>query len=246
MVVLPTKKVPAKSTDPRVLVLYGGEKTGKTSALAQLDSNLIIDLEGGSEFIDAMAIQARTVNDLGEIAQAIRAKNTEVGHNFYKHITIDNATDLQEICLEYAAKLYKRTPQGKTWTGTDVREVARGAGYMYLREAVMKVITMFKELCDTIIIVGHYKDNTVNKNGEEVTERRLDLVGSLAGQVCRQADGVGYMYRKENEVHINFDGSENTAMGCRAEHLINQDIVISTMDNDRKLTTYWDKVFKED
>ena len=59
----------------------------KTSALAQLDNNLIVDLEGGSTFIDAMAVQARTIEDLGQIAQAIRAKNEEVGHKFYKHIT---------------------------------------------------------------------------------------------------------------------------------------------------------------
>ena len=67
---LPTKPVPAISTNPKFLVLFGKEKTGKTSALAQLENNLIIDLEGGSTFIDAMAIQARTINDLGEIARS--------------------------------------------------------------------------------------------------------------------------------------------------------------------------------
>lgn len=105
MVTLPTSKVPATSTNPHFMILYGRPKAGKTSALAQLDNNLIVDLEGGSTFIDAMAVQARSVNELGEIAQAIRAKNTEVGHNFYKHITIDNATRLEEICLPYAAIL---------------------------------------------------------------------------------------------------------------------------------------------
>ncbi len=102
---LPTSKIPAISTNPRYMVLYGLPKAGKTSCVAQLDNNLIIDLEGGSQFIDAMAVQARTINDLGEIAQAIRAKNTEVGHAFYRHITIDNATRLEEICLPYAATL---------------------------------------------------------------------------------------------------------------------------------------------
>ena len=69
--VLPTTKVPATSTNPQYLILYGLPKAGKTSALAQLEGNLIIDLEGGSKFIDALAIQARTINDLGEIAQEI-------------------------------------------------------------------------------------------------------------------------------------------------------------------------------
>ena len=103
--VLPTQKIPATSTNPKYLVLYGLPKAGKTSALAQLDNNLIIDLEGGSKFLDALAIQARTITDLGEIAQAIRAKNEEVGHNFYKHITIDNATRLEDICMSYACTL---------------------------------------------------------------------------------------------------------------------------------------------
>ena len=137
----------------------------KTSCLAQLENNLIIDLEGGSQFIDAMAVQARSVNELGEIAQAIRAKNKEVGHNFYKHITIDNATRLEEMCLSYAKLLYMQTPTGKNYKGEDIRTLPNGSGYMYLRQAVRKVIDMFRELCDEFILVGHVKDVQIEQNG---------------------------------------------------------------------------------
>lgn len=244
---LPTSKIPASTTNPQFLVLIGREKVGKTSALAQLDSNLIIDLEGGSTFVDAMAIQCRTISDLGEAASAIRAKNKEVGHNFYKHITIDNATSLEEICLGYAATLYRQQPMGKNWTGTDVRTLPQGSGYYYLRTAVLKVIDMFKELCDEFILVGHIKDTIVDDpaTGEELTERSLDLVGKLSGMVCRRCDGVGYMYRSGNEVHIKFKADKNIAMGCRSEHLKNKDIVISEMNDETgELTTHWDRVYK--
>ena len=244
---LPTSKIPASTTNPKFLVLIGREKVGKTSALAQLDNNLIIDLEGGSTFVDAMAIQCRTISDLGEAASAIRAKNKEVGHNFYRHITIDNATSLEEICLGYAATLYRQQPVGKNWTGTDVRTLPQGSGYYYLRTAVLKVIDMFKELCDEFILVGHIKDTIVDdpSTGEELTERSLDLVGKLAGMVCRKCDGVGYMYRSGNEVHIKFKADKNIAMGCRSDHLRNKDIVISEMDDETGvLTTHWDKIFK--
>lgn len=244
---LPTSKIPASTTNPQFLVLIGREKVGKTSALAQLDSNLIIDLEGGSTFVDAMAIQCRTISDLGEAASAIRAKNKEVGHNFYKHITIDNATSLEEICLGYAATLYRQQPMGKNWTGTDVRTLPQGSGYYYLRTAVLKVIDMFKELCDEFILVGHIKDTIVDDpaTGEELTERSLDLVGKLSGMVCRRCDGVGYMYRSGNEVHIKFKADKNIAMGCRSEHLKNKDIVISEMDDETGvLTTHWDRIYK--
>ena len=244
---LPTSKIPASTTNPQFLVLIGREKVGKTSALAQLDNNLIIDLEGGSTFVDAMAIQCRTISDLGEAASAIRAKNKEVGHNFYKHITIDNATSLEEICLGYAATLYRQQPIGKNWTGTDVRTLPQGSGYYYLRTAVLKVIDMFKELCDEFILVGHIKDTIVDDpaTGEELTERSLDLVGKLAGMVCRRCDGVGYMYRSGNEVHIKFKADKNIAMGCRSEHLKNKDIVISEMNDDTGvLTPHWDRIYK--
>ena len=244
---LPTSKIPASTTNPKFLVLIGREKVGKTSALAQLDNNLIIDLEGGSTFVDAMAIQCRTISDLGEAASAIRAKNKEVGHNFYRHITIDNATSLEEICLGYAATLYRQQPVGKNWTGNDVRTLPQGSGYYYLRTAVLKVIDMFKELCDEFILVGHIKDTIVDdpSTGEELTERSLDLVGKLAGMVCRRCDGVGYMYRSGNEVHIKFKADKNIAMGCRSDHLRNKDIVISEMDDETGvLTTHWDKIFK--
>lgn len=244
---LPTSKIPASTMNPQFLVLIGREKVGKTSALAQLDSNLIIDLEGGSTFVDAMAIQCRTISDLGEAASAIRAKNKEVGHNFYKHITIDNATSLEEICLGYAATLYRQQPMGKNWTGTDVRTLPQGSGYYYLRTAVLKVIDMFKELCDEFILVGHIKDTIVDDpaTGEELTERSLDLVGKLSGMVCRRCDGVGYMYRSGNEVHIKFKADKNIAMGCRSEHLKNKDIVISEMNDETgELTTHWDRIYK--
>lgn len=244
--VLPTKKVPATSVNPQYMILYGLPKAGKTSALAQLENNLIIDLEGGSKFIDALAVQARSITDLGEIAQAIRAKNEEVGHNFYKRITIDNATRLEDICMTYACTLYRRTELGKNWKGEDVTTLPKGAGYKYLRDAVKKVIDMFKDLCDEFILVGHVKDSIIEKDGQEINAREIDLVGKLGRIVCGLADAVGYVYRKGNETHISFKKGVNdeTTMEARAHHIAGKDIVIAVGDEDGKLTTYWDRVYK--
>lgn len=247
MLTLPTQKIPAISEDPRYLILYGLPKSGKTSCLAQLSNNLIIDLEGGTNFIDALAIQARTINDLGEIASAIRAKNTEVGHNFYKRITIDNATRLEDICMSYACTLYRKTELGKNWKGDDVTTLARGAGYKYLRDAVKKVIDMFKDLCDEFILVGHVKDSITDKDGEEVNAKEIDLVGKLGKIVCGMADAVGYVYRKDNETHISFkSGGDGTIMEARARHIAGKDIIIATGNEDGSITTYWNRIYKSE
>jgi len=246
MLTLPTTKIPAKSTNPKYLIIYGLPKSGKTSAVAQLENNLIIDLEGGSTFIDAMSIQCRTISELGEAAQAIRAKNEEVGKNFYKHITIDNATRLEDICLSFAAQLYRKTELGKNWKGDDVTTLPRGAGYKYLRDAVKKVIDMFKDLCDEFILIGHVKDSIIEKDGEEVTAKEIDLVGKLGKIICGLSDAVGYIYRKGNETHISFKGgTDETIMEARAKHIAGKDIVIATGNEDGSITTYWDRIYKD-
>ena len=243
MLTLPIKKNEPKVSNPRFLVLYGKPNSGKTTLLSNLDQCLIIDLEGGSEFLEALSVQARSVADLGEIAQAIKAKIAELGKKPYKRIAIDNATRLEEICLPYAATLYRQLPTAKKWEGTDVRTLPNGAGYLYLREAVKKVINMFKELCDQFILIGHTKDKIINKEGEELTEMAIDLVGKLGDIVCGEADAVGYVYRKKNQTIISFEGGDNSIIEARAKHLRGKKIVIAESNDDNDVTVDWDKIY---
>lgn len=243
MIVLPTEKVKAKINNPRFLIIYGRPKAGKTSCVAALDNNLIIDLEGGSEFLDCLSIQARSVSDLADIANAIRSKMKEINGYPYKYITLDNATRLEEICLSYAATLYKQQPQGKSWQGADVRLLPQGAGYQYIRLAVRKVIDMFKELTENLILIGHTKDKLINKNGQDITEMSLDLVGKLGDIICGEADAVGFMYRKGNQTVVNFNSGDDTTKGARAPHLREQRIVLAESDDNNNLTFHWDKIY---
>lgn len=243
MLTLPTERIPAKTVNPRFLILYGKPKAGKTSAAAALENNLIIDLEGGSEFLNAMAVQARSVNDLAAISQAIRAKNQEVQGFFYKHITIDNVTRLEEICMSYAVTLYQQTPMGKNYRGDDVRTLPNGSGYLYLRQAVLKVLGMFRELCEEFILIGHVKDKMINKEGEEMSEMALSLVGALADIVCGEADAVGYVYRKKNQTIVSFEGGDNSVREARAPHLAGKKIVIAESDENNTLTFHWNNIY---
>src|SRR5574344_334671 len=243
---LPITKNKPKINNPRFLIIFGKPKSGKTTIAAALCNNLLIDLEGGSEFLEALSVQARNITDIGEIAQAIRNKNKEVGHNFYKHITIDNVTRLEEMSMQYAITLYKQTPMGKAYTGTDIRTLPNGSGYLYLRQAIRKVIDMFKDLCDELILIGHTKETTINKEGEELSSMELDLVGKLSTIICGEADAVGYIYRKKNETHISFEGGDNTIREARAPHLRGKNIIIADSDDDGNITTHWDLIYKDE
>ena len=63
---LPTTKVKASRKSPKNMIIYGPPKIGKTSMLAKLDNCLIIDLEDGSDMVDALKIKVRVPPDRGK------------------------------------------------------------------------------------------------------------------------------------------------------------------------------------
>ena len=55
---LPKTKVKASRKSPKNMIIYGPPKIGKTTVLSQLDDCLIIDLEDGSDMVDALKVKA--------------------------------------------------------------------------------------------------------------------------------------------------------------------------------------------
>ena len=243
MITLPTQKTKPGVNNPRFAIFFGKPKAGKSSLMASLEDNLIIDLENGYQALSALVVQARSIQDFADIANALREKKKELGRNPYKYITIDNATRLEEMCQSYAIQLYKATPAGKNYQGNDIRTVANGAGYLFLRTAVRKVIDMFKEYADYFILVAHVKDKLINRDGEEMTEMSIDLTGKLGDILCGEADAIGYVYRKKNQTIVSFESGGNSIAEARAEHLRGKKIVVAESDEDGKLTIYMDKIY---
>ena len=147
------------------------------------------------------------------------------------------------MCLSYAIQLYKATPQGKNYQGTDIRTLPNGSGYMWLRMAVKKVIDLFRDLCETLIIIAHVKDRQITVDGQEMSEMTIDLTGKLGDIICGEADAIGYVYRKKNETIVSFEGGENTIREARAEHLRGKKIVVATSDENNNITVDMTKIF---
>ncbi len=254
MIELPTTKVKASRINPKKIILFSNPKSGKTTAVAALENNLILDLENGSEFLDALKINvlqlARDNNKtpltvLKEIINTIRESNEKKGGYTYKFITLDTVSALEDIALELANILYRKTPMGRNWTGDDVTKLPNGAGYQYLREAMDVILNEIEPLCDTLIILGHLKAKFVEKEGKEMESRGLALTGKIASILCSQVDAIGYVYRDDNKTLVNFAPSESLIVGSRPDHLKNQTITLIESDKDGKLTIDWSKIFIE-
>jgi hypothetical protein len=237
---LPTSKVKATLTDPGKLIIYSKPKTGKTSLLAELDNNLIIDLENGTQYYDALKVSINSVQELMDLIKAIIAAGKP-----YKYITLDTLTKLEDLALPYALTLYKQTPMGKSFTGANVLDLPNGAGYKYLRDAMTNLLNAIYKCADRVILLGHLKTTNIEKNGKEVSARELDLTGKIKSMVSADVDAIGLLYRGEDNKNIlSFKTTDDVICGARPVHLKDQEIVISELV-DGKFITHWDKVYNQ-
>lgn len=265
MIKLPTERSVVDNYNPKLLIIFGKPKCGKSSFVAAIDDNLIIDLEDGYRALSVMKVQARTAKDMMEIRDAILAKGRELKKAPYRFITIDNATRLEEMSVSLAAELYRQTPMGAGWgllkdtkgmpikdskTGqavpdpkADVRQLANGAGWLYMRKAMRQLVDMFKPLCESLILVCHVKDKQIKKNSEEMVEMAVDLAGKTGDIICGEADAVGYLYREGNKTFLSFEGGDNTIREARPLHLRGKKILVAESNENNEVKFDTSKIF---
>lgn len=237
---LPTSKTKASLTDPGKLIIYSKPKTGKTSLLAELENNLIIDLENGTDYYDAMRVKITNVQELMDLIKSIIAAGKP-----YKYITLDTLTKLEDIALPYALTLYKQTPMGKSFVGNNILDLPNGGGYKYLRDAMTNLLNAIYKCSDRVILLGHLKTTNLEKDGKEVSAKELDLTGKIKSMVSADVDAIGLLYRGANNQNIlSFKTTDEVICGARPQHLKDQEIVISELI-DNKFITHWDLIYNQ-
>ena len=110
-------------------------------------------------------------------------------------------------------------------------------------QAFFQVLDFIDTLAPHIILSGHIKDKQVDDKGEMVMAANIDLTGKIKSLICANADAIGYMFRKGNQTILSFKTTEEVTCGARPEHLRNEEIVISEMNEKGELSIHWDKVY---
>jgi hypothetical protein len=236
---LPSAKAGVIATSPKKVLIYSSPKAGKTTLVAGLDGCLLLDLEGGSGFVDAMRYSCKTTTDIYNFCQAVKAQGKK-----YPYLAVDTATALETMCIPLAKSLYTSTPQGKNFKGDNVLHLPDGGGYIFLRNAVDMMIAMLEETCDRIILLGHLKDKFLGaKAGVDVSAKDIDLTGKIKNIACANADAIGYLYRKGKDTMLSFKTSDDVLCGARPGHLKNKELIMATEQEDGTIKTFWDKVY---
>lgn len=238
----PNASTPAKMENPGSLIIFGKPKCGKTTIAAELTRKhgwLMLELEPrGADFVEATFVQATCLEDIKAIGEQIKKDGKP-----YAGIIVDTVTKLEAMCKPLAANLYRASPLGGTWTGTDVTTLARGAGYKYLRDAFEIMLDYIMTLAPQVIFIGHLASKLIEKNGEELSAVELDLTGKISPMTCAAVDAVAYCYREENETILNFNASDEVVCGSRAAHLKGNKIVVASSDENGNLDYFWDKIY---
>ena len=238
-IVLPTKKASIERINPKRLIIYSKPKAGKTTAYSLLKDNLILDLENGADYVEALKIKINSLQELLEAGKAIKEAGCP-----YKYVTVDTVTALEDMIMPLAIKLYKQTSMGKNYDGDNVLSLANGAGYLYLRQAFFQVLDFIDTLAPHIILSGHIKDKQVDDKGEMVMAANIDLTGKIKSLICANADAIGYMFRKGNQTILSFKTTDEVTCGARPQHLQSEEIVLSEMNDKGEIVSHWDKVYK--
>jgi energy-coupling factor transporter ATP-binding protein EcfA2 len=241
---LPTATIKSVVKSPKNLIIFSKPKTGKTTLLAQLPNCLLIDLEGGSDYVDAMKIKANNIKELMDIETAIIKAGKP-----YKYIALDTITALEDMCIPYAEHLYSLSPMGASWKTTgkakygNILNLANGAGYPWLRQAFNDITARIKNLAPNVIFCGHVKDTLLSKNGNDFSSLDLNLTGKLKDITTSKSDAIGYLVRVGDKNILSFKTQDDISCGARPEHLRNKEIVISETLEDGTIVTHWDQVF---
>lgn len=249
---LPKEKIKANRVNPKKIILFGKPKIGKSTAISNLDNCLILDLEGGTSYLDALKIDIKQLSEerneepiktLKEVINKIKTANKEAGKFVYKYGAIDTISILEDMVMPIALSLYKKTTQGRNFQGTNVLDLPNGAGYQYSRSALWIVLDELSECFDTLIILAHLKDKLLEREGKEMVERGIDLIGKSASILSANVDAIGYMYREDNKTIVNFKPSESVTCGSRCDHLKDAKVTLIESDENGNLKVNWSEIF---
>lgn len=236
-IILPDTPIPPERINPRFLLIYGPRKVGKTTTLAKLESNLIIDLEEGTDYVSALKIKCKTLEEFRLLCTELCKHKPRK----YKYVTIDTIDVIQDWALLRACELYKQSPVGKNFNveanNYTVEGLANGAGYLWIRKAFNEILQLTYNLADTIIYIGHVKDSAVQGLGTTADSKELDLVGKCKALMCQACDTVGHMFRdSSNKLGINFVSTQNVLCSSRVSHVTGK---IIYFDKDKG----WEQIF---
>ena len=153
---LPKEKTPPKTsiTDISVL-LYAGQKYGKTKFCSEAENALFLATEPGLNHIECYQEPIHTWDDMltkcGEIA---------AGDHFFKTIVIDTIDQAYRLCVEYMNKKHKVEHES---------DLGFGKGYALINNEFYRVLNKLAMLPYGLMLISHAQEKEIETRTGKIT-----------------------------------------------------------------------------
>src|SRR3990167_3190599 len=210
MIEIPSKTSKPLRKNPRRLLLFGKQKVGKTSKIAELGNDcLIIDTEEGTEYLECRNIKISNLQELAETLIALR-------DNKQKYIALDTI----DMVYDWIVNDIITTSNVK-----NLSDIGFGGGFDQARNRLINFCENLAKCCETLIVIGHLKRTIIGETSLEVDLKTLDLPGKAKNMLGSWADACGFIYRDDDSnLKVAFVPSKDVEAGTRNEHLKGKNI----------------------
>lgn len=259
--------------NPQVLVLYGQSKVGKTECVAKLPGCLTLVLRGHSaDHLAGNIMDLEVLCEQGAFGKfpttgtqvdrqrAVSAAYMTVLEDLYQRRTAgqpvaeiiahDDIGVLEDWVFDWALQTFLQTPAGKTKLGQDLRRItdlpgqAGSPGWAYVWEEFDRLMWRIRRASAKSVIIAHMRDKVVNKETGEVSDVDIDMTGKMRKILLREASATGFMFRdKQSNLVVSFKSATNQNVGAWCRHLVGRDIVLGTLDGERRTVYDWSTIY---
>jgi len=239
------------------IILYGLPKSGKTTAAALIENNLILKFEkNATTSVASYSIDLSYQEANIETIKAILEKLAKIVEELkqdkqFKFVTIDTLSSLLPIAEYVGEVLYSQTLIGKNWFTTNKKEygsilnLPRGIGYDFLKKGLNKIYEHLMTSGKIIITLAHVKDK-YNENNV-VTMSEIDAPGSISRNLAKDAQIIGYVFRgNPDEVYVSFENGNNILTGSTIPKLHGKKFLITKRNPEtQEIKGYWEDMLPE-
>lgn len=228
---LPKERIPATRLVPKITLLYGQTKTGKTEKLAELEDLLEIDAEpivSGAEMYNMMRVTVSNWGDVLQIGALLhKEKQANPGKIPYKFIALDTIDGIEDMAISYQTYVYNKGKKPEEHVGV-ITDLEYGRGHGYVRDQMKAWVGAFAGYCEHLILISHVRDSETTEKGinTDIVSKEISLSGKLVVIICAACDAIGYVYRDlSGNPRISFITKDiNSTMGTRMKYLAGKDI----------------------
>lgn len=146
-------------------MIYGKGGVGKTTLAATAPNSLLIDLEGGAEFMDVPRVTREQVPTLAVLLAALQSNDFDEFHT----LVIDSVTRVEELLTDHVLDNYPVSGSGgATQRASDLEAYGYGKGYSMLYDEYCRFLGALERLAalgKNIVLVAHEITETVSNPG---------------------------------------------------------------------------------